>query len=242
MKATQRKRDQQGFTLVELAIVMIIIGLLIGGILKGQELITNAAVTATIAQMKGVDSAMTTFRDMYDSLPGDMTAQPATRLPNCGGVCDVQGNGDRRIAGPPGIAPTAEMRASFAQLSAAGLVTGVNINMAGAANTWGGEFPEAEIGGGITVAYFVGGGALGANLAASRGHYVTLYNAPGAAAPAPGTTITPNQAARVDAKMDDGDPTAGSVFPTAPGGCVLAGIYDEQADGTTCDLFVRVQN
>ncbi len=47
--------NQSGFTLVELAIVMIIIGLLIGGILKGQELVSNARVTSTVAQIKGID-------------------------------------------------------------------------------------------------------------------------------------------------------------------------------------------
>ena len=75
-------KSQAGFTLVELAIVMIIIGLLIGGVLKGQELITNAQITATVAQVKSIDGATTTFKDMYNALPGDML-NPAGRLPNC---------------------------------------------------------------------------------------------------------------------------------------------------------------
>ncbi|MCK5555335.1 MAG: prepilin-type N-terminal cleavage/methylation domain-containing protein, partial [Alphaproteobacteria bacterium] len=56
---------QKGFTLVELAIVLTIIGLLIGGILKGQQLMQNARVTATIAQIQAIESATTTFRDTY---------------------------------------------------------------------------------------------------------------------------------------------------------------------------------
>jgi len=73
---------QKGFTLVELAIVMTIIGLLIGGILKGQELMQNARVTATIAQVRSYEAATTTFRDKYEAIPGDMKNADA-RLPNC---------------------------------------------------------------------------------------------------------------------------------------------------------------
>ena len=65
------KTKQGGFTLVELAIVMVIIGLLIGGILKGQELIKNAAISATAAQIKAFESAFVTFEDIYQAKPGD---------------------------------------------------------------------------------------------------------------------------------------------------------------------------
>ena len=77
-------RGQAGFTLVELAIVMIIIGLLIAGVLKGQALIGNAKVTAQVAQVKAIDAATSTFKDMYAGLPGDILT-PGTRLPNCAG-------------------------------------------------------------------------------------------------------------------------------------------------------------
>jgi prepilin-type N-terminal cleavage/methylation domain-containing protein len=92
MIPTQKNmRSTAGFTLVELAIVMIIIGLLIAGILKGQQLITNAKVTSQVAQVKGIDAAVSTFKDMYAALPGDIIA-PLTRLPNC-------------TAGLPAVAP-----------------------------------------------------------------------------------------------------------------------------------------
>jgi len=61
----------KGFTLVEIAIVLVIIGLLLGGILKGQEMITQAKIKNVIADMSGVSSAMYGYLDRYRALPGD---------------------------------------------------------------------------------------------------------------------------------------------------------------------------
>lgn len=90
---------QSGFTLVEISIVMIIIGLLIGGIFSGMKLIDNANVQRTVQDLKSVDAALLTFRDTYRALPGDIR-NPNTRIPNCAAVpCSTSGNGDRMIGG-----------------------------------------------------------------------------------------------------------------------------------------------
>src|SRR5712671_5490018 len=65
------KKTSKGFTLVEIAIVLVIIGLLLGGILKGQEMITQAKIKNVIADMSGVSAAMYGYQDRYKSLPGD---------------------------------------------------------------------------------------------------------------------------------------------------------------------------
>jgi prepilin-type N-terminal cleavage/methylation domain-containing protein len=65
------KSKAQGFTLVEIAIVLVIIGLLLGGILKGQEMITQAKIKNVIADMSGVSAAMYGYQDRYKALPGD---------------------------------------------------------------------------------------------------------------------------------------------------------------------------
>jgi prepilin-type N-terminal cleavage/methylation domain-containing protein len=65
------KQQQHGFTLVEIAIVLVIIGLLLGGILKGQEMITQAKIKNVIADMSGVSAAMYGYQDRYRALPGD---------------------------------------------------------------------------------------------------------------------------------------------------------------------------
>jgi prepilin-type N-terminal cleavage/methylation domain-containing protein len=65
------KRKQTGFTLVEIAIVLVIIGLLLGGILKGQEMITQAKIKNAITDFSGVSAAYFGYQDRYRATPGD---------------------------------------------------------------------------------------------------------------------------------------------------------------------------
>lgn len=61
----------KGFTLVELAIVIVIIGLLVGGVLQGQELIKQAQWRSSVKEIEGYKGAMATFFAKYNCLPGD---------------------------------------------------------------------------------------------------------------------------------------------------------------------------
>ena len=65
------KTRQAGFTLVEIAIVLVIIGLLLGGILKGQEMIIQAKVKNSITDFSGVSAAYYGYQDRYRAIPGD---------------------------------------------------------------------------------------------------------------------------------------------------------------------------
>jgi len=69
----QMKSQQSGFTLIEIAIVLVIIGLLLGGVLKGQELIENSRIKSVVTDMRGVSTAFTGYFDRYRALPGDET-------------------------------------------------------------------------------------------------------------------------------------------------------------------------
>lgn len=72
MHALNRAR-QSGFTLVEIAIVLVIIGLLLGGVLKGQEMIENSRMKAIVNDMKAVQAAYNSYMDRYKAIPGDET-------------------------------------------------------------------------------------------------------------------------------------------------------------------------
>jgi len=65
------KTRQKGFTLVEIAIVLVIIGLLLGGILKGQEMITQAKIKNVMADFSGISAAYHGYQDRYRAIPGD---------------------------------------------------------------------------------------------------------------------------------------------------------------------------
>src|ERR1700752_3577159 len=85
----------KGFTLIEIAIVLVIIGLLLGGVLKGQELITAARVRNLISQQDGVKAAYFGFLDRYRALPGDYSQASATIA--CGALNCQNGNNNGRI-------------------------------------------------------------------------------------------------------------------------------------------------
>jgi prepilin-type N-terminal cleavage/methylation domain-containing protein len=181
----KRLNTQKGFTLVELAIVMTIIGLLIGGILKGQELMENARVTSTVAQVKSYSAAVTSFKDMYQSYPGDMSGA-GTRLVGCPGTAGAAcnpltgaGNAGNNIVGlttwasggtwaAPGVVATSGTTAPanvdsekylfWSHLLLANLIGGVTdegLNNA-IAFAFGRTHPEAKISGGFIVGYGTG--------------------------------------------------------------------------------------
>ncbi len=67
-----------GFTLIELSIVLVIIGLLIGGVLVGRDLVNSAALRAQISQIEKYNTAVNTFRVKYGYLPGDIPSPAAS--------------------------------------------------------------------------------------------------------------------------------------------------------------------
>src|ERR1700689_1860224 len=78
-----------GFTLIELSIVLVIIGLIVGGILVGQDLIKAAEVRAQISQVEKYKSAVNTFMVKFDALPGDMPLATANQFGfTTGASCD----------------------------------------------------------------------------------------------------------------------------------------------------------
>jgi prepilin-type N-terminal cleavage/methylation domain-containing protein len=123
------RQQQRGFTLIEIAIVLVIIGLLLGGVLKGQELITQAKIKNVANDMNGVSVAIYAYQDRYKRLPGDdngATARWTTIALN-------QGNGNSQIAGTYNSVNDAdETRAFWSHLRFAGLISGPTDTVANA--------------------------------------------------------------------------------------------------------------
>jgi len=124
-----RKLAQAGFTLVEIAIVLVIIGLLLGGILKGQEMITQAKIKNAINDFNGVSVAVTSYQDRYRALPGDdpnadtrWTVQ-APAKGNGNGV--IAGKYNATVAGGGAPAAAEESNLFWQHLRIAGFVPGV---------------------------------------------------------------------------------------------------------------------
>jgi prepilin-type N-terminal cleavage/methylation domain-containing protein len=96
-RVATRPQSQSGFTLVEIAIVLVIIGLLLGGILKGQEMINQAKIKNLINDFNGISAAMYSYQDRYRALPGD-DLNAGTRWTSQGSIA---GNGDGQFNKTP---------------------------------------------------------------------------------------------------------------------------------------------
>ena len=226
--------NRKAFTLVELAIVMTIIGLLIGGVLKGQELLENARVTSTIAQVKSYDAAITAFRDIYAGLPGDLL-NAGERIPGCNANCTPFSNpatgygaGDGVIGlnssycvgvgraftvNPPNHAED-ESWLMWVHLLKANLITGVtDVGITQAGNrSFGGTDPASKIGGGFWPGTNMCGAmsqTKGLSLVFDTG-FNDIENVSGGAVAGTGV-MTPARASQLDRKMDDGLPRTGNV-------------------------------
>src|SRR5919205_991648 len=88
-------RQQRGVSLLEIVVIVLIVGLILGGMLKGQEMLTSAKVKRVAGQLDEVRAAYFGFQDRYKALPGDYA--DATSHLNCGATPCLHGNGDGRI-------------------------------------------------------------------------------------------------------------------------------------------------
>ncbi len=120
---------QKGFTLVEIAIVLVIIGLLLGGILKGQEMITQAKIKNAISDFSGISAAYHGYQDRYRAIPGD---DPNANTRWATAPAATQGNGNGVVAGTynnAGAVCTAAVEACswWDHLRRAGFVSGSGV-------------------------------------------------------------------------------------------------------------------
>ena len=231
--------------------MLVIIGLIIGGILVGQDLINAAAIRAQIAQIDKYNTAVRTFQIKFNALPGDMNAATATAFGFAArGNFAGEGDGNGVIEGVLSDAPgqnygyyltTGEEAMFWVDLSQAGLIEGSFTTAS--ANTLPGSdipssglglyMPEAKLGRGNYVYVWSGGWNMIATVVGDGNNYfgiqafgsLFLRGVP----PAPvRLTMSVQQAYNIDKKLDDGLPMSGNVMALY----VSAGNYMWAGDGT----------
>ena len=188
---SSKNSTEAGFTLVEIAIVLVIIGLLLGGILKGQEMITQARIKNIVNDFNGVTVAVTSYQDRYRAIPGDdrnADTRWTVQAPAKGdGNGVIAGKYNATVAGP-GAPATAESNLFWQHLRIAGFVPGLTT---GAGS---GSQPLNAAGGMIGVESGTAGSGLG-----FTSLIICFSNLPEKVASA------------VDTQMDDSNPASGQI-------------------------------
>ena len=198
-------RKQQGFTLVEIAIVLVIIGLLLGGILRGQELIQNARVRNIIDQQNGIKAAFFGFQDRFRMIPGDLTAAQVVQVGSgvIGATVANAGNG---------VIDAGDSAAAFQNITVTGFISCQTCTAAAPAvaapanspvNVYGGALQLVSDNAYSTATSFPGDGAIRHNIKT-------------------GNLIPSNVLYEADVKVDDGVPNNGQFrfSPWAAAGAV----------------------
>lgn len=187
------RHSQQGFSLIEISIVLVIIGLLLGGVLKGTELIENSKVRKAVAEINGITAAYYGYRDRYGTVPGDDGDVPAlnARGGNWSSVTQAGNrNGQLTIPINHGFAGASESDDFWQHLRASGFITG-DPSLSGTASV-----PRNAFGGLTSVINADTGGGL-------SGVKICMNEVPGKLASA------------MDAQLDDGQSDSGRMRANA---------------------------
>lgn len=253
---------RHGFSLVELSIVLVILGLLTGGILAGQSLIRASELRAVSSEFGRYVTAMQSFRDKYFALPGDMSN--ATKFwgtaTNCPGTdtqgssvvtCDGDGNGNITDS-----ANSKEPFRAWQHLANAGLIEGSYDGVSSdSVQSWSPSrtnSPASKIdGNGVWTVYHgdnSAGSFSGNFFAVNYRNFFLLGGAYPGLWPA-NSVLKPEEAWNIDTKMDDGIPGRGKVIgvyytydqglncTTAANSSDFASTYKLDQGGKTCGLI-----
>jgi prepilin-type N-terminal cleavage/methylation domain-containing protein len=242
MKASLSKMKQQvqrGFTLVEIAIVLVIIGLLIGGVLRGQELLNSARVNSIASQQSAISTAYYGFIDRYRTMPGDLTAPQALLINNLTAPVAAANQAD-------GVVPIADSAAFFNNLSQAGFISctpcsAATIVTPGANAAAATYIPPVTLSGSNTMVnvysaplVFTLNPASTGGAAAGTINFLASSAEIGKPMLTSGNTVQSNMLAELDRKSDDGNPSGGSFRYTDIGVNGVAAPYVSNTVSNAC--------
>jgi len=183
-----RSSTEAGFTLVEIAIVLVIIGLLLGGILKGQEMITQARIKNIVNDFNGITVAVTSYQDRYRAIPGDdlnANARWTVQAP-------ASGNGNGTVEGLYNDATTTtESHVFWQHLRISGFVPGLTTGA-------GSRTPPPNAAGGLIGVE--SGGAPGNPGGLGFTSLIVCFS-----------NLPEKVASAVDGQMDDSNPASGQI-------------------------------
>ncbi len=207
---------KHGFTLVELSIVIVIMGLIIGGVTAGMSLVKSSKISSVMNYIQSVQSAIVTFKSVYDALPGDMKNASSywTGAPN------GNGNGNWNSYDMPS---NAENFATWYHLSKAGLIPGTYTGVQGAIITAGVNVPKLASGATHSLNVYYGNNW---NLYPQQNALNIINANPWTSA------ILVADAYKIDVKFDDGKPYVGRII-TFGGGSLLCFAAHITVNGTT---------
>ena len=214
-----------GFSFIELAVVIVIIGLLIGGILGGQSLLTSSKLKSIQGEAKAHNQAVLTFRSKYQALPGDMrnatsvwnaahgTATTCrTTVSSAKTTCNGDGNG--RISATNGTDDWERAR-MWQHLHNAGIMAERlpgNITVGNEA-TYDVNMPRSKYGkAGWTVAYMGYGDGTLVYLGAPMGRHSFIFGGETAGTWNVTPVLSASDAWAIDSKFDNGKPSSGSIL------------------------------
>jgi prepilin-type N-terminal cleavage/methylation domain-containing protein len=205
--------DQAGFSLVELAVVLIIIGVIVAGVLKGQDLIASAKLNGVENQINAIRVAVNTFQNKYGGLPGDIDMVSETMVPgfsvatNTADGTSVRGNGEIegvRLSGPAGGGTVSEATLFWQHLRGANLLSGVTLDTGGQGVTTTDDALKSQLGGIFSITY-------DSTFNGIAGNWLELGTAEASGNSNGNALLTSVQMHSLDVKLDDGIPTTGIV-------------------------------